>query len=200
MKQFSISILLCFLFASCHKDNSSQTQFSVADFPIKEGNWWRYKKSNIQNNIIDTIRLRVIKLNANGVSKEYACIIEKGGQIVDSATLTLDPNLIKYQGADLEYSYFCNFFIQMPFSVTSSWKNQAVSDSTKVVAYISGENINGKSYNTYLLERKASGPNFGLQQTISVAKGIGIVVHELSLFNLGPVQHYKLELIDYDVN
>jgi len=199
MKHLSILILLITIIPACHKEKSTTQQFNSTDFPISVGSWWKYKHIDFLANTTDTMLLRVISSKSSGSLKEYICIIEEYGQTVDTAIVSICDSLIIYKGVDLGYSYFGNFLLKIPFSVASEWRNPSAGDSTKVVSYTEKVNILDKFYNIYFLKRTAMGPGYSIVQTISVAKGIGIVEHNLSFFNGGPVQHQNLKLINYEL-
>lgn len=199
MKYLLIFFLLITLISSCHKDKSPIEKFDSSNFPISVGSWWKYKHVNFLANTTDTMLLSVISTNTNVSNKEYVCIIEEYGQTVDTAIVSIDESLIKYQGVDFGYSYFGNFLLKIPFTVGSEWRNQSTGDSTKVISYSENVKILDKSYDIYFLKRTAYGLGYSLLQTISVAKGVGVVEHNLSFFNGGPVQHQNLKLIDYEL-
>ncbi len=187
------------MISSCHKEKSTTKQFNSTDFPISVGSWWKYKHIDFLGNTTDTMLLSVISSKSSGSLKEYVCIVEEYGQTVDTAILSVNDSLIKYKGFDLGYSYFGNFLLKIPFTPVSEWRNISAGDSTKVISYTEKVNVLDKFYNIFFLKRTASGPGYSLVQTISVAKGVGIVEHNLSIFIGGPVQHQNLKLIDYEL-
>lgn len=199
MKHLSILILLIIMISACRKEKSTTDQFNSIDFPISVGSWWKYKHIDFLGNTTDTMLLKVISSNSIGSLKEYVCIIEEYGQTVDTAILSINDSLIKYKGFDLGYSHFGNFLLKIPFSVASEFRNPSAGDSTKVISYTEKVNILDNFYDIFFLKRTASGPGYSLVQTISVAKGVGIVEHNLSFFNGGPVQHQNLKLINYEL-
>lgn len=191
---------LTFLLFSCSKDKPQKDEFSSDDFPVKVGNWWRYKRVDMLSNYVDTITLNVIDVTISGSKKEYKCYVEKSGLVLDSAILTLDENSVKYASFNTNYSYFGDFNLVTPFSPKSNWTNLTDADTTKVISFSKGVMILGNPYDIYFTKRISSEPGYSLNQTISVAKNIGIVENNINLFVGAPLQRQNLQLIDYELH
>lgn len=203
MKKYHLSLLLFLFIVGCkpEKDPIIVNQFTKDDFPIAVGNWWKYKHTDFLSNTTDTILLRVISLQTNTTSsKEYTCIVEEFGQVVDTAKLILGDSTIAYNSYNPNYSYFGDFFMTAPFKVDSKWANSIYNDSTTVISYSEGVKYNGVPYNVFFLKRTVSSINYHVVQTISVAKGIGIIEHVFNYREMVPIQSQNLQLIDYHLN
>ena len=199
MKTKIIISLLLILVVSCNKDKPQKDEFSTDAFPVKEGNWWRYRRVDMLSNYVDTIMLRVVDLKIIGSKKEYICYVEKSGEILDSATITIGENIVKYASFDPNYSYFGDFNLTTPFAQSSLWTNLTDADTTKVISFSKEVMILGNPYDIYFLKRISSEPGYSLNQTISVAKNIGIVENNINLFLGAPLQRQNLQLIDYNL-
>ncbi len=199
MKLFFLLLLMLPILLSCEKDKISDNEFSTDAFPSEVGNWWRYKRVDMLSNYVDTIILRVVDLKIIGAKKEYKCYVEKSGEILDSATLTLGENIVKYASFNPNYSYFGDFNLTTPFAQSSLWTNLTDADTTKVISFTKEVMILGNPYDIYFLKRISSEPGYSLNQTISVAKNIGIVENNINIFLGAPLQRQNLQLIDYEL-
>lgn len=195
-----VVLILCLLTFSCHKEPiTSVNEFNENAFPVNVGNWWRYRHTDMLSNIVDTVTLKVVSVNNVGTNKEYTCHIVEFGQNVDTGILSIGNNLISYESTNTDYSYFGDFILKLPFHQNSDWQNNNNLDSTKVISYTNDVKILGKSYNIFFLKRIATSPGYSIIQTISVSKNIGIVEHNLNIFNGFPIQKQNLQLIDYEL-
>jgi hypothetical protein len=193
----SLTIVSC-----CKKSNPNDiatNQYTKSDFPIKVGNWWRYKQGDFLANTTDTFILKVVSMR----NLNYFCNVEQNNKIIDSALITLNDNEITYRGLNTNYSYFGDFQIFFPLSVGDkkeiSLIGVGLGDSMSVISLTQNVKFLGNPYDIYFLKRKVAGPGYSLLQTLSISKGIGIVENSINYFNGAPVMNQTLQLIDYKI-
>lgn len=184
---------------SCKKHNpvvnpDPVNAYQKSDFPLAVGNWWRYRKIDVLASYIDTLVLTVISSSTVGKSNIYLCYIQENGMNVDTANFVTNDTVISYK-AKSDYSYFGDFTLVMPFTVNTIWGSAL--DSSKVISYTDSVHVLNNYYNTFFIKRVASSFEYSEVQTITIAKGIGIVMQNLNIYIGGPYQNQNLKLIDY---
>lgn len=173
--------------------------FNKLSYPLKVGNWWRYRVLDFNSNFIDTLQLKIVRQTVNNAEVTYTFYLHEFGAIVDSAQMVLSATELTYKGMDPHYSYFGDFKLKLPFYQGDTWKGFSEADSTKVISYSKDYEVMGKNYDIYYLKRLVYGNVYSVVQNLQLSKGVGIVSQNINVFSGGFVQRQNFQLIDYEL-
>jgi hypothetical protein len=141
-----ISYVLFIVLISCNKEpvtNNVYNGFQSIDFPIKVGNWWKYKVTDFYGGTIDTLIVEVVDKITN---ETYRCELRYNNSVVDSAIITVSETTLSYEGLNQDYSYFGNFKLTFPFNDNDSWIGFYNPDTVVVTSVIDDFTINGMAF------------------------------------------------------
>tara|TARA_R110002050_G_scaffold190268_1_gene324915 strand:+ start:2163 stop:2801 length:639 start_codon:yes stop_codon:yes gene_type:complete len=212
MKRIIINILQLLLVgllfsASCKKNTEPiklvEEKFTSDNYPVKIGNWWKYKVTDFYSGTIDTLVVEVVSEvdNSNG-SMSYRCELKQNGSIVDSSIIIVSEVEFSYKGLNPYYSYFGDYKLTFPFNAGSFWEGAYSTDTVIVTSRIDKFTINGTEYSPiYNLKRSFYlGGGYSLTQFQMITPKVGIVNQSIDLFDGANAQKQNFDLIDYHLN
>lgn len=212
MKNLLIFLFFSGLLLACEKDDelidkpvksvNSDTivaaVFDQNDFPIKVGNWWRYRVVDSNFGTLDTLIISVDRvLDAN--ESQFFCKLKMGGEFVDSSVVTINADSLVYDGLLSFYSYFGEFKLKFPFQVDDVWRGFSVQDTVRAISQVDDFTYAGVTYpSIFTLKRSFFIDNtYSLTHFMILAPGIGVINQSIDLFDSGNVQGQNFGLIDY---
>jgi hypothetical protein len=203
MKTISICLVLTLIsLLGCRRDKIEPTAFDKDSYPLNVGNWWRYKVTNLRAQTTDTLLLKMdAKIIQNNVVT-YKCHLEqeKTKNILDSAQVVLSNTELSYKSLDGNSAFFGDFKLKLPFHTGDKWDGYSDVDAFKVASFTANDEVLGKKYNIYDIQRSFPGFNWGIGQTMQISKGIGIVSQHIQFFDSAQIHEYQFELVDYKLN
>jgi hypothetical protein len=197
-----ISYVLFIVLISCNKEpvtNNVYNGFQSIDFPIKVGNWWKYKVTDFYGGTIDTLIVEVVDKITN---ETYRCELRYNNSVVDSAIITVSETTLSYEGLNQDYSYFGNFKLTFPFNDNDSWIGFYNPDTVVVTSVIDDFTINGMAFSpVYNLKRSFFlGGGYSLTQFMMITPEIGIINQSIDLFDGANAQKQNFDIIEYNLN
>lgn len=203
MKSFTtLFFALTFLLFSCSKDKPQKDEFSSDDFPVKVGNWWRYQVYDAFSHVTDTLTLRVVSKTINGNQTKFDCELYKNLQLIDTAYYLISDTKIEYNSKNVDYSYFGNFYLSIPFQKGDIWKGVYYNQDSILASDIipSMKILNHDYKNVYSLNRNfyALG-GYRLNQLLFICQKIGVIYQSFDLQDGGNNQKQTFQLIDYNL-
>ncbi|MFN0216859.1 MAG: hypothetical protein ACKVT2_21595 [Saprospiraceae bacterium] len=198
-----LSALLVLLFVlGCKKSDDGSILFNQDQFPLKVGNWWRYRVNDLYTQSTDTLTITIVSETISGSTTEYRCALKQKGIEVDSGYFKTTNNSLEYNGLNSFYSYFGNFILQTPFNIGDKWKGIYLNDSLGATARIASFDVLGKTYEpVYTLERSGFLPGFRITQDLFLTPNVGVIYQSLDIFeSSGSGQKQVFQLIDYEVD
>ncbi|MEN9609756.1 MAG: hypothetical protein RLZZ628_570 [Bacteroidota bacterium] len=195
------TIPICLLFvltslSSCRQDKIEPVAFDKEAYPLAVGNWWRYKVTNLRENVTDTLLLQIdLKTIRDGVTT-YRCHLEQNGSIVDSAQMVLSNSELSYQGLNPNYSFLGEFKLKLPFHSGETWEGGNFEGKTQTL-FTPNYTVLGQRYDIYDIKQVVPSFNYHLNQNLQISKGIGIVSGYRDLFDSAHLFKHQYELMDY---
>lgn len=193
---FGLSILLCL--TSCDEDKPTQQSnqlFITNDFPLKEGNWWKYQFVDSNNNKIDTILLILkSKQNNNGLNRCYGQFYLKDSLIGNLEIISDESKISFNSDFGKNKIYFSDFNIITPTYLDSKWENGTYS----IINSESKYEVLGNKYDVCYIKRIVSGDDYFSSSSFYLSQNIGLVSH--SDYSMHGFIKNSLTLIDYHLN
>lgn len=199
---FLMTCLLFVVLLSCDKDpiiNNGSNGFQSTDFPIKVGNWWKYKVTDFYGGTIDTLVIEVMNKIDN---ENYHCELIYNNSVVDSALINITETTFTYEGLNQDYSFFGNFKLSFPFNEDDNWVGFYNPDTVVVTSEINEFTINGETFSpVYNLKRSFFlGGGYSLTQFMMVAPKVGVINQSIDLFDGANAQKQNFDIIEYNLN
>jgi hypothetical protein len=189
----TLIILLTFfaiILTSCRKEKELLV---TQDFPSTIGSWWMYQVLDQNNVVLDTLTVRIIS-----TTSIYGANMQVWTNTTSKYTDTIyvlpaNNSITFYTFNDVEYLSF-NF----PIISNQPWTTPMAG-----VSYTTGSQnitINNITYNgcTYLNQYQAPLMGTSINESIWIAKQIGIIKHVID--NIGSSPYANEELIAYHIN
>jgi len=192
------------VFICCNKDDGNanlpecEANFEFSDYSLAVGNWWEYRVKDYGFSIIEyeeyELTLEIIYAPNLGEWGGFKCLLTTETGITDTIMLYEWP-YVYYSNETGNTNFFNNINLRRSFELGDSWGNTM--DTSFVEFCWPNKMVEGELYDTYKTKRNAIGPNYSLNQSIAVAKNVGIVEFEETVFKLGPASNLKMTLLDY---
>lgn len=189
--------VVCLL--GCKQSDVEPGAFTETSYPLKVGNWWRYKVSDSLSKTEDTLRLQIIGQTTKNDLTVYKCALMQRGTIVDSAQIIVSATQLFYEGLNRSYSYLGEFILKIPFYQGETWQGAVGTGITNATSYQTAYNVLGKKYDCYTLKRDINSFGYNFSQTFQVSRGIGLVSQYMELFDGRRAQQQTFQLIDYEL-
>ena len=187
---YIISILL--LFDSCRK--ADHILLTAQEFPTSIGSWWIYQVLDQNNNILDTLNVTIVGMQTVNGTPMQEWITTSRRYLPDTDYVFVSSTSIQF------YTKYEVDYLSINFPVI---ENQAWTTPVQGVTYtenIQNISVHNAIYNgaTYLNQSAPYSVNYSLDESIWIAKNIGIVKH-ITAGDGGP-PYTNDQLISYHIN
>ncbi len=136
-KRMSVLMLMVALVTgACYNRHiEPEPLFTAEDFPLKVGNWWRYRVTDSYYNTVDTLFIRIDSMKSVNIEKHYYTNMIRGSQNGSGTIIKYSDSLIAYQPSQT-YN-FPSFTLGIPFGVDSFFINRigSTKDTVRVIGY-----------------------------------------------------------------
>ena len=209
-KNIGIYILLgaCILWlASCRKNEPAITQFTIDQFPLTVGNYWKFHHMGVFGAPSDTVILNIdsVKTLAAGSQTYFASArsissFAENGFLYGTVTFTKTSTQIIVSGTQPEANFLGDMTMTFPIKNGNKWTGLCASDSFVVSYSDSVGAINTEVHNSYAIERHYNCDTASIVSSYFMSPGIGF-------FNVGINEQYTnalpnqvfIYLFDYKV-
>lgn len=204
MKYFIIlaSLLLLVFIGGCDPKNDTPedvTPFQLSDFPVKVGNYWVYKKTDLRRGNIDTIKVEIKRKFTQAGEVRYNCNLTYGWRelLADSFKLSITDSF-QTQFLPRVFYIFGDYKLKKGFNIGDRWPVRASYDMVNVASRSPSFSVGSKFFGTtFMLTRDFREPMVDiLTDTLWVTKNVGVVKQKI----INYLQNEKYELIDYKMN
>lgn len=181
-------------------DTTVVAVFDQDDFPVKVGNWWRYRVVDSNYGTIDTLLVFVDSVIDISEGK-YRCTLSEQGAMIDSSLIIINQDSMVYKGLGSFYSYFGEFKLEFPFQQGDRWRGFFVEDTVLAVSHVDDFIYGGVTYSSIFNLKRSFfiDSTYSLTQFMIIAPDIGVVNQSIDLFDNGNVQSQNFGLIDYNL-
>jgi hypothetical protein len=196
MKKYALLVFVIpFFIGSCKKTDHSSL-IIAKDFPTSIGSWWMYQVLDDNGNIQDTITYKILDVVSIGSFQWQRWTSIESHWYDTTYVLSTNTSIGFYKYADTNILYFK---VNFPVIDNEIWTTpvQGVTYTTN----LQNITVNGAAYYSvaYLNQYLATMQGYGVNESIWIARGIGIVRH--SNLNSGIPLHFTDEhLIAYHIN
>ena len=173
-------------------------RFVSSDFPIKQGNWWRYESDNLMSGI-DTMLMTINSYVVNGADTIYTCILEYSNTRTDTLMITVSASSLKFKSLNEPVCrIFGEGYFRSPFKVGTKWHYMTELDKYTTISYAT-RLIRGKNYTSFFVKRLWTEPGYNRYVISTIfALGVGIVEENIYIGGSCPTW-VTYRLIDYHV-
>ncbi|MBX7241227.1 MAG: hypothetical protein K1X92_05705 [Bacteroidia bacterium] len=202
-KRMSVFMLMVALVtgACCNRHIEPEPIFTAEDFPLKVGNWWRYRVTDSLNNTVDTLFMRIDSMKIMNDEKHYFINTIQGSQIGGGTFIVFSDTLIIYEPSQ-NYN-FPIFTLRFPFGVDSFYINRIYGkrDTLNILSYEKEYQLFGKKYPAFHITSSMWLINIAGRATndMRISPKIGIISNDNYFDHQAGTQDIKLELIEYHI-
>lgn len=221
MKNILFLLFFVILFISCNTKNDNivivppitSYTFDKSSFPLKVGNWWRYRVQNLYSpydklSSFDTLTFKIVSEEIFLEKKIYKCITigSKFGDI-DTTNIELNDSLLSHKSKRRDcYALIPEFVIKIPLSAydkwsmnTANWKgNHTIRDTNYLVSYNKNFKMLNNFYDIFYLKRIAlDTASFNEVQDLQISNKIGLVSQNVRIRGVYIDDWRTFSLIDY---
>ncbi len=173
--------------------------FTAEDFPLKVGNWWRYRLTDDENNTVDTLLMRIDSVEYTVGENRFHCSFHKRN-IIERGQIRRNDTVIFYK--PVQNQVINGFTLGIPFGVDSFFINRVNGrDTVRVLSYEKEYELFGKKYEAFHI--KSSMVNITTSSTgtndMRVSPDIGIISNDSYFDYQFGIMDTKLELIEYHI-
>ncbi len=194
-----LMLMVALLMGACYNRHiEPEPLFTAEDFPLKVGNWWRYRLTDDENNTVDTLLMRIDSVEYTVGENRFHCSfiknnINERGQIRKRDTVIYYFPVLNYAIAD--------FTLGIPCGVDSFFINRVNGrDTVRVLSYEKEYELFGKKYETFHVKGSMILPGFGRgTNDMRISPDIGIISNDSYFDYIFGYMDIKLELIEYHI-
>ena len=192
-------LMVALVMGACYNRHiEPEPLFTAEDFPLKVGNWWRYRLTDDENNTVDTLLMRVDSVEyTDGESRFYCSFIKNN--INERGQIRKRDSVIYFY--PLQYQPITNFTIGVPCGVDSFFINRVNGvDTVRVLSYEKEYELFGKKYEVFHVKGSMILPGYGRgTNDMRISPDIGIISNDSYFDYMFGYMDIKLELIEYHI-
>ncbi|MEQ8360288.1 MAG: hypothetical protein RH860_12425 [Cytophagales bacterium] len=202
---FGCSFLLIF---SCNSKKDSSPSplvvdktFQKSDYPLEVGNYWIYKRFNLNDSTTDTVKIEIVSKDIiSADSAEYEVLIFKNALKQDSGIYLVSDSNITFLSSNTINSSFYSFDLKFPLTPGDLWIRLVDTDSVIVKENLINYTLEGTTYAS--VSNVTREFNYGSSaggSDLKIVKNIGIIEANFSYF-FWFNSRIHLTLLDFHLN
>ena len=179
MKKYLFILVPALMFVySCKHARLVDAEFINTPFPLKVGNWWRYRVTDttVSTTRLDTLTFSIVSVSKSGDTSNYIGELKISGAVVGSGLYSISTNQLQYKQLYSNYVNFIPFIIKPPFKEGELWTEPYPFGTYYPEGKLESYNVLGKSYSpVYFLRHKIQALNYYHEENLFITPEVGII-------------------------